>query len=98
MKTISFFCSILIVVLMTGCLEPDCCAPPSSNLFFVNLRNSEGSNLLDPQTTGAVDLSKTRLYLIENGASKMFKFEDKISTQFLWLAFCQVRFLLIYGK
>ena len=60
---------------MTGCLDPDCCAPPSSNLLFVNLRNNEGSNLLDPQTAGAIDLSKTRLYLLENGEPKMFKFE-----------------------
>ncbi|WP_026967674.1 hypothetical protein [Algoriphagus terrigena] len=75
MKILSFFCSILIVFLLTGCLEPSL-APPSSEHFFVNLRNSEGSNLLDPKTEGAIDLSKTRLFLIENGEAKMVKYES----------------------
>ncbi len=77
MKTISFFCSILIVVLMTGCLEPSCCeAPPSSKYFSVNLRNSEGSNLLDPKAEGSIELGKTRLFLLENGEAKMVKYEN----------------------
>ncbi len=60
---------------MTGCLEPSCCDVVASNEFFVNLQNAEAANLLDPQTAGGVDLSNTRLFLIENRASKMFKFE-----------------------
>lgn len=74
MKTISFFYSILIVLLLTGCLEPSF-APPSSEEFFVNLRNSDGSNLLDPKTEGSIDLSKTRLFLLENGEAKMVKYD-----------------------
>lgn len=65
-----------MAVLMAGCVEPDCCDVVTSNEFFVNLQNAEEANLLEPQTAGAVDVSKTRFYLIENGEAKMVKYES----------------------
>jgi hypothetical protein len=76
MNILSFFSSLFIVALTAGCVEPDCCDVVTSNEFLVNLQNAEAANLLDPQTAGAVDLSKTRLYLIENGETKMVKHES----------------------
>jgi hypothetical protein len=76
MKFLSYFSSISLLVLMIGCLEPNCCDLPDSHQFFVNLQTSDGSNLLSNQSTDVIDLSKTRLYLIENGIPKMFKFES----------------------
>lgn len=76
MKILSFFSSLLIVALTAGCVEPDCCELGNSNIFLVNLQNSEGANLLDPQTEGAIDLDKTRLFLLENGVAEMVKYES----------------------
>ncbi|GAA0879007.1 hypothetical protein GCM10009119_19750 [Algoriphagus jejuensis] len=76
MKTISFFTILLILSLTTSCIEPDCCDVVQSQEFFVNLQNTESANLLDPQTAGAVDLSKTRLFLLEDGEAKMVKYES----------------------
>jgi hypothetical protein len=74
MKSSSFY-SILMVFLMAGCMEPSD-APSSSEEFSVNLRTSEGVDLLDPSTEGAIDLSKTRLFLIENGEAKMVTYQS----------------------
>jgi hypothetical protein len=90
MKSSSFFYSILMVFLMTGCMEPSN-APSSSEEFSVNLRTSEGVDLLDPSTEGAIDLSKTRLFLLENGETKWL--HTKALEQF-WttlMALCQLR-------
>ncbi|WP_111671339.1 hypothetical protein [Algoriphagus litoralis] len=66
----------LILVSFTGCIDRrDCCDMVISQEFYVNLQNSEANNLLDPQTEGAVDISKTRLFLIENGEAKMYRVE-----------------------
>ena len=61
---------------MTGCIEPDCCAPPSSTSFFVHISTSEGSNLLDPNSEGSIDLNNTRQYLLVGGEAKMVKYES----------------------
>lgn len=74
MKILSYFFPLLIVALTTGCLDPSCCDQVNSHQFSVSLVDSEGANLLDPQTAGAVDLKKSRLYLIEDGEAKMFKY------------------------
>lgn len=66
----------LILVSFTGCIDRrDCCDMVISQEFYVNLQNSEANNLLDPQTEGAVDISKTRLFLVENGEAKMNRVE-----------------------
>ncbi|MDO8965343.1 hypothetical protein [Algoriphagus sp.] len=66
----------LILVSFTGCIDRrDCCDMVISQEFYVNLQNSEANNLLDPQTEGSVDISKIRLFLIENGEAKMYRVE-----------------------
>lgn len=76
MKFLSYFSSISLVVLITGCLESNYCDLPNSHQFFVNLQTNDGANLLSNQSPDVIALSKTRLYLIENGIPKMFKFES----------------------
>ncbi len=76
MKTISFPLVLIALFVATACVEPDCCSLPESQEFFVNLENTSGANLFDPQTEGAINLGKTRLYVIEGGEAKMVKYES----------------------
>lgn len=77
MKNLTVLTSILIGSLMLGCIEkletPDL---NGSHSFFVKLQTNQGANLLNPKTEGSIDLSKTRLFLLENGEAKMVKYES----------------------
>ncbi|WP_187176957.1 hypothetical protein [Algoriphagus sp. AK58] len=46
-----------------------------SQEFNVTLKDSEGNNLLNPETTGAINLSNSRLFLLENGEPKLYKLD-----------------------
>lgn len=77
MKIFTLITSILLGLLMFGCIErQECCNLPDSHIFYVNLQKADGNSLLNNQSGEAIDLSKTRLYLNKNGNFKMFQFES----------------------
>ncbi|WP_439489214.1 hypothetical protein [Algoriphagus sp.] len=77
MKRSTLITSTLLGLLMFCCIEKQkCCSLPDAHNFFVNLQTKDGANMLNDQLGEAIDLSKTRLYLIENGNPTMFEFKS----------------------
>jgi hypothetical protein len=63
---------IIVTTMISACSEqPDCCDNVISNGYQAKLIDSNGINLLDPESPGAIDISKIQQYIVENGNTRM---------------------------
>ncbi len=71
MDRIKLFFVIMIATVLSACSdEPECC-DIVTNSYQVKLIDENGVNLLDPESPDAIDISKIRHYIVENGQTRM---------------------------
>lgn len=67
MKALHIF--LFSILLLISCDKTDCCdgIPGDDAIFELSIVNTLGEDLLNPETLGSIDLSKIRLYDVNDG-------------------------------